>query len=56
MMYADGTKIWGEMHCETDFKAHQNEIDYLLNWAIQSKMKFHPKRVRSCQSARVSHP
>ncbi|MCP4457910.1 MAG: reverse transcriptase family protein [Cytophagales bacterium] len=46
MMYADDTKIWREMHCEADFKALQSDIDYLLDWAIRNKMKFHPSKCK----------
>ncbi|MCP4456951.1 MAG: reverse transcriptase family protein, partial [Cytophagales bacterium] len=46
MMYADDTKIWREMHCEVDFIALQNDINYLLDWAVRNKMKFHSSKCK----------
>ncbi len=34
------------MHCEADFMALQNDIDYLLDWAVRNKMKFHPSKCK----------
>ena len=41
-LYADDTKIWRSISCETDYEILQNDIDYLHQWARQNKMKLHP--------------
>ena len=46
MLYADDTKIWREMNCEEDYDTIQRDIDYLLDWAIRNKMKFHPAKCK----------
>ena len=46
MMYADDTKIWREINDDNDLKILQKDIDYLLDWAIRNKMKFHPDKCK----------
>ncbi len=46
MLYADDTKIWREMVVEEDYKILQKDIDYLLDWATQNKMRFHPSKCK----------
>ena len=53
MLYADDTKIWREMISEDDYIAVQKDIDYLLDWAMRNKMKFHPSK---CKVLSVSNP
>ena len=53
MLYADDTNIWREMNCEEDYDTIQRDIDYLLDWAIRNKMKFHPAK---CKVLSVSNP
>ncbi len=45
-LYADDTKIWREMMVEEDYVILQRDIDYLLDWAIRNKMKFHPSKCK----------
>ena len=45
-MYADDTKIWREINYESDHIILQKDIDYLLDWALQNKMKFHPSKCK----------
>ena len=51
-MYADDTKIWRSINCENDHKLLQNDVNYLHNWSILNKMKFHPAK---CNVLSVSH-
>ena len=51
-MYADDTKIWREIIYESDHNILQKDIDYLMDWALQNKMKFHPLK---CKVLMVSH-
>ena len=53
MLYADDTKIWREMNCEEDYDTIQRDINYLLDWAVRNKMKFHPAK---CKVLSVSNP
>ncbi|MCP4460940.1 MAG: reverse transcriptase family protein [Cytophagales bacterium] len=46
MLYADDTKIWREMVVEDDYNILQKDIDYLVDWAIQNKMRFHPSKCK----------
>lgn len=40
-LYADDTKIWRKILNQYDFDILQNDINYLNDWAIKNKMKFH---------------
>ena len=51
-MYADDTKIWREIHGENDHIILQQDIDYLMDWALRNKMNFHPSK---CKALMVSH-
>ena len=51
-MYADDTKIWREINYENDHITLQNDIDYLMDWALLNKMKFHPSK---CKVVAVSN-
>ena len=46
-MYADDTKIWRKIACEDDHLVLQNDINYLLGWAVSNKMKFHPAKCKA---------
>ena len=48
-MYADDTKIWRQIVSIRDCYILQNDIDYMQNWAIENKMKFHPKKCKVLQ-------
>ena len=45
-MYADDTKIWREINYEIDHNILQKDIDYLMDWALQNKMIFHPSKCK----------
>ena len=47
--YADDTKIWREIHTESDCAVLQNDIDTLFKWSIKNKMKFHPDKCKVIQ-------
>ncbi|MCP4488455.1 MAG: hypothetical protein GY820_14220, partial [Gammaproteobacteria bacterium] len=42
--YADDTKIWRSILTESDNNCLQKDIDYLHDWALRNKMKFHPSK------------
>ena len=46
VMYADDTKLWREITCENDNVILQSDIDYLMDWAIRNKMRFHPSKCK----------
>ena len=48
-MYADDTKIWRQILTIHDCYILQNDIDYMQNWAIENKMRFHPKKCKVLQ-------
>ena len=48
-MYADDTKIWRQILSIRDCYILQNDIDYMQNWAIENKMKFHPNKCKVLQ-------
>ena len=56
VLYADDTKIWREMVHENDYLAIQKDIDYLLDWAVQNKMKFHPSKCKVLSIAKSCPP
>ena len=41
-MYADDTKIWRIIKSQDDHIILQKDIEYLNNWALENKMRFHP--------------
>ena len=45
-LYADDTKIWRSITGEADHHILQSDINYLNDWAISNKMKFHPKKCK----------
>lgn len=45
-MYADDTKIWREIHNDDDHAILQKDIDYLMDWALLNKMRFHPSKCK----------
>ena len=52
VMYADDTKIWREILNENDHILLQNDIDYLMDWALRNKMNFHPDK---CKALMISN-
>ena len=55
-MYADDTKIWRVVESETDHAILQKDIDYLLDWAIKNKMKFHSSKCKVLMVSNSSPP
>ena len=45
-LYADDTKIWRSIRTEHDNCCLQKDIDYLHDWSILNKMKFHPDKCK----------
>ncbi len=45
-LYADDTKIWRSIRAENDNCCLQKDIDYLHDWSIRNKMKFHPDKCK----------
>ena len=45
-LYADDTKIWRSIKCGKDHEILQKDIEYLNNWALKNKMKFHPQKCK----------
>ena len=45
-LFADDTKIWRSMNCVEDCNILQNDIDYLHDWCISNKMKFHSDKCK----------
>ena len=56
LMYADDTKIWREMAEYNDHLKLQSDIDYLIDWAVRNKMKFHPSKSKVLMVSRFSPP
>ena len=46
LMYADDTKIWRQIDSEDDHLTLQLDINYLHDWSIRNKMKFHPSKCK----------
>ena len=45
-LYADDTKIWRQIFSDTDILRLQKDIDYLHDWSISNKMRFHPDKCK----------
>ena len=45
-LYADDTKIWRMIMCENDNICLQNDIDYLHDWSVRNKIRFHPNKCK----------
>ena len=45
-LYADDTKIWRRILTESDINRLQKDIEYLHDWALRNKMKFHPDKCK----------
>ena len=55
-LYADDTKIWCTIYSENDHRFLQNDIDYLMRWAHQNKMNFHPRKCKVLSVATKTPP
>ncbi len=47
LLYADDTKIWRKILSPSDLCILQTDIDYLNDWAIRNKMRFHLDKCKS---------
>ena len=56
LMYADDTKIWRQMNDSVDHITLQHDIDYLHNWALRNKMKFHPSKCKVLMVSKLNPP
>ena len=56
VMYADDTKIWRQMDSLSDHLHLQRDIDYLFDWALKNKMKFHPSKCKVLMVSKFSPP
>ena len=45
-LYADDTKIWRPICCQSDHEILQKDISYLNQWAADNKMSFHPDKCK----------
>ena len=45
-LYADDTKIWRQISSDTDILRLQKDIDYLHDWSLSNKMRFHPDKCK----------
>ena len=45
-LYADDTKIWRQIITESDAVRLQRDIEYLHDWSLSNKMKFHPDKCK----------
>ena len=46
-LYADDTKIWREIKCFNDHFVLQNDIEKLLRWSLENKMRFHSSKCKA---------
>ena len=46
-LYADDTKIWRKIKCFNDHFVLQNDIEKLLRWSLENKMRFHPSKCKA---------
>ncbi|MCP4490451.1 MAG: reverse transcriptase family protein, partial [Gammaproteobacteria bacterium] len=45
-LYADDTKIWRPILTGSDTNRLQKDIEYLYDWSLRNKMKFHPDKCK----------
>ena len=45
-LYADDTKIWRQIITESDALRLQKDIEYLHDWSLSNKMRFHPDKCK----------
>ena len=55
-MYADDTKIWLQLTECNDHLKQQNDIDYLLDWSVRNKIKFHSLKYKVFIASRFNPP
>ncbi len=56
-LYADDTKIWRHILTESDIYCLQKDIDYLHDWSLENKMKFHPSKCKVlCVTGKIPEP
>ena len=45
-LYADDTKIWRRIVSDSDILRLQKDIEYLHDWSLSNKMRFHPDKCK----------
>ena len=55
-MYADDTKIWRQMLHHNDHLTLQKDINFLLDWSLRNKMRFHPSKCKVLMVSRFNPP
>ena len=56
LMYADDTKIWRQMDSIEDHIILQSDINYLHDWSVSNKMKFHPSKCKVLMVSKFNPP
>ena len=56
LMYADDTKIWRQINEYDDHLQLQKDVNYLLDWSVRNKMKFHPSKCKVLMISRFNPP
>lgn len=56
LLYADDMKIWRTIESQSDGLSLQAEINSLLQWSIDNKMKFHPSKCKVIRSTMKREP
>ena len=46
-LYTDDTKVWREIKCFNVHFVLQNDIEKLLRWYLENKMRFHPSKCKA---------
>ena len=54
LMYADDTKIWRQINEYDDHLQLQKDVNYLLDWSVRNKMKFHPSKCKVLMISRFN--
>ena len=55
-MYADDTKIWRQMLDYDDHLVLQRDINYLYDWSLRNKMRFHSSKCKVLMVSRFYPP
>ena len=46
LLYADDLKVFRQINCNDDHYLLQSDINALMKWSIDNKMKFHPNKCK----------
>ncbi len=50
LLYADDMKIWRKIDKVSEQSIFQQDIENLLNWSTDNKIKFHPSKCKLLRS------